>query len=150
VLFVCSGNTCRSPLAEALTRQAASRRNVKLSVSSAGTSATEGSPASPPSVRAAARRGADLSAHRSRRLDAGALDDADLVFVMTPEHLRVLRVEHGRELNAALVTDCLPAAHARRGHRVSDPFGGADEEYELVASLLEECANHILDRAVES
>jgi protein-tyrosine-phosphatase len=150
ILFVCSGNTCRSPLAEVLTRREASRRNVEVSVSSAGTFAKDGAPASPQSVRAAARRGADLSAHRSRRLAPVHLDAADLVLAMTPAHLGVLRREHGRELNTGLVTDCLPADHARRGHPVADPFGGAEEEYEEVAELLEACVGYILDRLPDS
>lgn len=150
ILFVCSGNTCRSPLAEALTRREAARRNLKVTISSAGTFAADGAPASPQSVRAAARRGADLSAHRSRRLGPDHLAGVDLVLGMTPAHLGVLRIEHGRELNVGLVTDCLPADHAYRGHPVDDPFGGDEAEYEAVADLLAECAGRILDRLTGS
>ena len=125
---------------------AAGQRNVEVTISSAGTFAADGAPASPQAVRVAARRGADLSAHRSRRLGPDLLEGADLVFAMTPEHLLVLRSEHGRELNARLVTDCLPEDHGRRGQPVADPFGGADEEYEEAADLLEDCAGYILDR----
>ena len=123
----------------------AKQRNLDVTIASAGTFASDGAPASPQSVRAAARRGADLSAHRSRRLGPDDLEAADLVLAMTPAHLGVLRSEHGRELNAGLVTDCLPADHARRGHPVADPFGGAEAVYEEVADLLAECAGYILD-----
>ena len=118
VLFVCTGNTCRSPLAEALARRDIEERGLDISVSSAGTMAVEGSPASRGSLAAAARRGVDLSPHRSRPTDERVLG-VDLIVAMTPGHLAYLRTAHGRELAAALVTDFLPEDHPSHGLAVA-------------------------------
>ena len=148
VVFVCTGNTCRSPLAEVLARREVEDRGLEIQVSSAGTMAAEGAPASPGSQVEARRRGADLSLHRSRPVDASILE-ADLVIAMTPGHLAHLRTGHGRELAAALATDFLPPEHPWHGRAVADPFGGGEEEYERVADLLEECVRGLVE-AIEA
>lgn len=87
VLFVCTGNLCRSPIAEALLRRRlADRGIVDVVVSSAGTMGL-GSRATPEAREAAAERGGDLSEHRARRLDAGLVASADLVVAMTADHV---------------------------------------------------------------
>src|SRR5947207_1846609 len=83
VLFVCTGNICRSPLAEALFRKLLAERGVAgVTVASAGLFAAEGASASEDVVKAAAERGVDLTAHRARRLDPRSLGSGDLVVVM--------------------------------------------------------------------
>ena len=98
VLVVCTGNVCRSPVAEAILRSALDHRFGALapSVASAGIAGWEGSAASPGSVTAAAELGLDLSNHRARRLAAGHVRDARLVLAMASEH---------RELVERLVPD---------------------------------------------
>lgn len=88
ILVVCTGNVCRSPLAEGFLRAAlASRFGAGApTVTSAGTSGWEGSRAMPESVEAAAERGVDISGHVGRRLMAGHVRDADLVLAMAAEH----------------------------------------------------------------
>ena len=88
ILVVCSGNICRSPVAEGLLRRGVQRRfGVEApDVSSAGTIGLEGSPATPESVQAALERGVDISAHRARRLTDPMVQRADLVVCMAAEH----------------------------------------------------------------
>ena len=87
VLVLCTGNICRSPMAEAMLRARLAARGVPAEVSSAGT-ATEGEPASDEVLELLRARGLDGSSHRSRRLDADRLADADLVVAMARLHVR--------------------------------------------------------------
>jgi len=88
VLVVCTGNVCRSPIAEGLLRAALEARlgDQAPSVASAGTMGWEGSGADPASVEAATERGVDISAHRARELRSEEVLAADLVLAMAREH----------------------------------------------------------------
>lgn len=88
ILVVCTGNVCRSPLAEAFLRHTLESRfpGAAPEVSSAGTSGWEGSPAHPDSVAVARERDVDISSHLARRLVRGMVDEADLVLAMAGEH----------------------------------------------------------------
>ena len=88
ILVVCTGNVCRSPIAEGYLRsELAARFGAGApTVASAGTAGWEGSPADPGSVAAAAAHGIDISSHRGRRLLMEHLDDASLVLAMASEH----------------------------------------------------------------
>jgi protein-tyrosine phosphatase len=95
LLLVCSGNTCRSPMAAAIARELlAARQGVGpdeleaagLAVTSAGLYAAPGQPASEPAVEAMAKQGLDLSAHRSQPLTTELIDQADMIVTMTESH----------------------------------------------------------------
>jgi protein-tyrosine phosphatase len=89
ILFVCTGNLCRSPMAEALLRhEIDSRLLLDVEVSSSGTWAIDGSPATSEAIRAMEELGIDLRAHRSRHLSRRDLERADLVVAMTSVHVR--------------------------------------------------------------
>ena len=89
VLFVCTGNLCRSPMAEGLFRLALERRRCsEIEVASSGTWAYAGSGATPEAAKVAADLGADISSHKSRPLTAEELEEADLVIAMTSVHLK--------------------------------------------------------------
>src|SRR5690606_20371361 len=82
LLFVCTGNTCRSPMAEAIARAAVADRQVDVQVGSAGTSAWEGAPASDGALLVALEQGLALEGHRARTLSRELVADADLVLTM--------------------------------------------------------------------
>ncbi|MEP6973467.1 MAG: protein-tyrosine-phosphatase [Actinomycetota bacterium] len=95
ILVVCTGNICRSPIAEGLLRDALQRRfgDAAPMVSSAGTSGLEGSHAMPESVQAAQELGVDIAGHRGRRLTTEMAEGSDLLLCMASNHSDVLTFE---------------------------------------------------------
>lgn len=143
LLFVCSGNTCRSPLAEALARQMAARRGVEdVEVSSAGTNAWDNAPATDEALLVGMERGLDLTGHRARKLTPAIVSEADLIFVMTPGHLEPVKQMGGR--GKAHVIDEYASGAADQG--ISDPYGGDLETYRHTADTLEEELEKLFDR----
>lgn len=143
LLFVCSGNTCRSVLAEALARKIAARRGIEdLNVSSAGTNAWENAPATDEALLVGMERDLDLTDHRSRKLTPAIVSEADLIFVMTPGHLEPVKQMGGR--GKAHVID--EYASGTANHGISDPYGGDLETYRHTADVLEWELEKLFDR----
>lgn len=127
LLFVCSGNTCRSPLAEAIAGHAVQERGwTHVAVASAGTGAAAGAPASENSVLVGAEHGLDLAGHRSRPLDPELVHWADLILAMSPSHMAAV-VELGGAEKVAMLTDFIEGPGF--GAPIDDPFGGDPDAY---------------------
>jgi L-threonylcarbamoyladenylate synthase len=131
-LFICTGNTCRSPLAEGLFRKMLADRlkcredelaDHGYMVLSAGMSAEPGLPAASESIEVAARHGVDLRAHESQPVTQRLLDQADQIFTMTRGHRESI-------LSAYPHLGDRVELLARDGSDISDPIGLGEEEYE--------------------
>ena len=126
VLFVCTGNTCRSSLAEAIGRSELD--GDRFEASSAGTFAEDGACASSGALEIAREHGLDLEAFSSRRLTAEVLEAADCVLVMEPVHRSgVLGVSPQADMKTFLLGEL--AGRTGREATVPDPFGGPIESY---------------------
>lgn len=144
LLFVCTGNTCRSPLAEALAREGAEERGLDLSCRSAGVSSSGGA-VSPGAASVAREAGLDLSDHRSTQLGEELVSWADLVVCMGESH-RWQVLDRGGEGKACLVTEFLPEDDPRRGRPILDPVGGELDVYRKTLETLRTAVGGLLDR----
>lgn len=139
VLFVCTGNICRSPTAEGVLRHLARKRDLKIEVESRGTH--DYHVGEPPDERAQAharRRGYDLSAQRACRLAQADFERFDLIVAMDRGHLRLLERECPTQHRVKLrlfVAGC----------DVPDPYYGGPEGFEAVLDLIEEGCGRLLD-----
>lgn len=131
ILFVCTGNICRSPTAEAILRRQVEQKGLSgVLVDSAGTHGYhQGEPPDPRAVQAAARRGYDLSGLRARKVVERDYESFDLLLAMDQGHLRILEhhcpPNHRVKLQRFLERD------------VPDPYYGDGQGFETVLDMIE-------------
>jgi len=147
LVLLCTGNTCRSPLAAVAFREELGPDAERVEVLSAGTAATDGQPASGGAREAGVRAGLDLAAHRSRRSSAELLSGADLVLGMEPEHVRVA-LALGADPDRTHVLSEWPEP-GEPDLAVTDPFGGSLEAYEECLGRIRRHVRRIVPRIRE-
>ncbi|MBI4666271.1 MAG: low molecular weight phosphotyrosine protein phosphatase [Nitrospinae bacterium] len=148
VLFVCSGNLCRSPFAEYLLQKAAAERGLKnIFAESAGTMALEGNPAASKAVAEAKLWELDLRHHRARLLTRNMIEDAELVAVMEKHHYySALALAPGESEKIILLGELLPD---RESPEIEDPYGQGDEYFISVFTDIARAVEKLLERLEE-
>jgi len=146
ILFVCMGNICRSPTAEAVFRALVAERGLedRVEVDSAGTHAYHvGEAPDPRAQRAAAKRGVSMDDLRARRVEGADFERFDLILAMDEDNLRILEdmcpSEHQHKLR--LFLDFAADVEVRE---VPDPYYGGQKGFEYVLDLVEKAAEGLL------
>ncbi|WP_435417785.1 low molecular weight protein-tyrosine-phosphatase [Parerythrobacter aurantius] len=130
VLFVCLGNICRSPLAEAAFRKAAEEAGLDAEADSAGTAAYHvGEPPDPRSIATAARYGIDIAHYRGRQIEPADFERFTHILALDHSNLANIRriAPDGHSAHVALVMDMVPV---REGAAVADPYYEGEEQFE--------------------
>jgi protein-tyrosine-phosphatase len=144
LLFVCTGNICRSPMAEGLMKVLLPRGAGRhIIIRSAGTHAADGLPAEPGAARAAREHGADIGGHRSRAIDGSVIATASLILVMERQQARFI---HG---TAPVARDALRLlgefAGGEGNPEIPYPYGGSLTEYRHCAQMIRGCLDGVID-----
>src|SRR5450432_3147328 len=149
ILFICTGNVCRSPMAEALFRHAVRGRG-EFRVLSAGIGAVDGQPPTPHSVRAMHELGVDISAQRSRMLTAELVRSADLILGMTHSHVDTVALMYPQMAEKTFLVREFDETLEPYEKDISDPIGSSYDVYvdcrdqieQGIASLLKFMEQH--------
>lgn len=152
ILFVCTGNTCRSPMAAFLARAQIHAHGLPWTVESAGLFATHGLPLTAPAANALIHRQVPLQPHHSQPISAALVAHSNLILPMTASHAEELRqrfpdaadkiIEFGTFVHGEL--------HDADAHYdIVDPFGQSDEHYDVCATEIEVGIKNLINHWTE-
>jgi len=144
ILFVCTGNTCRSPMAAALFNRLAAASGIGYAAASAGLAAAEGIPASVNAIKAMeGYPGADLSCHTSRRLSYTDIKEACLILTMERIHRQYILSMYPEAYKKVFT---LKEYVCGTDGDITDPYGGDEAVYKHCAEILSQAVEKLIEK----
>ena len=159
ILFVCTGNTCRSAMAEGLFKKMLRERKEndgRFDILSAGISTLPGMSASPEAIKVMAEQGIDISRHAATQVQEDLIKKTDLILVMSNTHKDYIKTKFAFAQNKvyllkkfAQIGEFKSIQKTEENYEVVDPLGRPIEFYRIVARQLKENLEKILDKILE-
>jgi len=142
VLTVCTGNICRSPMAEGVVRTVF-EADQSIDVSSAGTHAVEGNPATEFAILASREKRIDITDHRARMLDSMLIKGGDIILCMEPAHAEwVLSIDSSAYEKVYNLADFSGTGGNLR--KIADPYGCSLREYRMCFDTIDKCVHNFI------
>jgi len=143
ILFVCTGNTCRSPMAEGLLKDMAEKRGLKLEVTSAGVFAFDGQEVSKEAVEVMKEENIDIAKHRARIIHRDMVESANLILTMSKSHKRELLRKY--DFIKDKIYTLKEYAYGRE-EDILDPFGRGVKAYKKAKEEIKEALKEIIEK----
>ena len=134
ILFICTGNTCRSPMAQGLMNQYAHRKGLDIQATSAGIAVSENTLISSNALLALEEEKIDMSYHHARQLTANDISNANAIFCMTDSHVTTVAAIYPQAMDKVYMI----------GRGITDPFGGDLDMYRICRDQIKAELPHIV------